>query len=50
MGLFNKQAAEKRGISDILLQIDCKKKELDSRKPFTEGEAARLQEEPEGCW
>lgn len=40
-----KQAAEKRGVSDILLQIDRKKKELDSRRPFTEGEAARLQEE-----
>lgn len=29
----------------ILSQIDRKKKELDSRRPFTEGEAARLNEE-----
>ena len=29
----------------ILLQIDRKKKELDSRRPLTEGEVARLNEE-----
>lgn len=29
----------------ILLQIDCKKKELDSKRPLTEGEVARLNEE-----
>ena len=29
----------------ILLQIDCKKKELDSKRPLTEGEIERLNEE-----
>jgi len=29
----------------ILLQIDCKKKDLDGRRPLTEGEIARLNEE-----
>lgn len=29
----------------ILSQIDCRKKELDSRRPLTEGEFERLNEE-----
>ena len=34
-----------RSRESLLLQIDCKKAELDGRRPLTEGEVERLKEE-----